>query len=86
MLKLANVTAKDFVYDLGCGDGVIVVMAAKRYGAKAFGIDINPKMVARARANAEKNDVADKTTFVEGDLYKVDRSRPRSSRFSSGRQ
>ena len=72
MLKLANVTAKDFVYDLGCGDGVIVVMAAKRYGAKAFGIDINPKMVARAKANAEKNDVADKTTFVEGDLYKVD--------------
>jgi SAM-dependent methyltransferase len=72
MLKLANVTATDFVYDLGCGDGVIVVMAAKRYGAKAFGIDINPKMVARAKANAEKSGVADKTTFVEGDLYKAD--------------
>lgn len=72
MLKLANVTAKDFVYDLGCGDGVIVVMAAKRYGAEAFGIDINAKMVARAKANAEKNNVADKTTFVEGDLYEAD--------------
>ena len=72
MLKLADVTAKDFVHDLGCGDGVIVVMAAKRYGAKAFGIDINPKMVARAKANAEKNNVADKTTFAEGDLYKAD--------------
>jgi SAM-dependent methyltransferase len=72
MLKLANVTGKDFVYDLGCGDGVIVVMAAKHYGATAFGIDINPKMVALAKANAEKNNVADKTTFVEGDLYKAD--------------
>ena len=72
MLKLANVTAKDFVYDLGCGDGVIVVTAAKRYGAKGFGIDINPELVARAKANAEKDGVADKTTFVEGDLYKAD--------------
>jgi SAM-dependent methyltransferase len=72
MLKLAKVTAADFVYDLGCGDGVIVVMAAQRYRAKGFGIDINPEMVARAKANAEKNGVADKTTFVEGDLYKAD--------------
>jgi SAM-dependent methyltransferase len=72
MLKLANVTANDVVYDLGSGDGVIVVTAAQRYGANAFGIDINPEMVARARANAEKASVADKATFAEGDLYKVD--------------
>ncbi|MFZ1106104.1 MAG: class I SAM-dependent methyltransferase [Hyphomicrobiaceae bacterium] len=72
MLKLADVNANDLVYDLGCGDGVIVVTAAKKYGAKGLGIDINPKMIARAKANAEKNNVADKTTFLEGDLYKTD--------------
>lgn len=72
MLKLASVTSKDVVYDLGSGDGVIVVTAAQQYGAKALGVDNNPKMVARARANAEKNKVADKATFIEGDLYKID--------------
>ena len=72
MLKLGKVRSNDVVYDLGCGDGRIVVTAAKRYGARAFGVDINPKMIARAKANAEKNNVADKTDFIEGDLYKTD--------------
>jgi SAM-dependent methyltransferase len=72
MLKLANVGENDVVYDLGCGDGDIVVIAAKQFGAKAFGVDINPKMIARAKSNAEANNVADKTTFIEGDLCKTD--------------
>jgi SAM-dependent methyltransferase len=74
MLKLGNVRANDVVYDLGCGDGRIVVTAAKRFGAKALGIDFNPKMIVRAKANAEKNHVVDNATFVEGDIFKLDLS------------
>jgi hypothetical protein len=72
MLKLANVTADDVVYDLGCGDGVIVIAAAKDFGARAMCVDTNPKVLALARANAEKHNVADKTTFVGSDLFKTD--------------
>jgi SAM-dependent methyltransferase len=71
MLKLANVTADDVVYDLGCGDGVIVIAAAKDFGARALGVDTNPKVLARARVNAERHNVAAQTTFIEGDLYKT---------------
>lgn len=72
MLKLANVTEKDVLYDLGCGDGRIVVTAAKEYGANATGFDINPERIKEANANAKKADVTDKVRFVEGDLFKVD--------------
>jgi hypothetical protein len=69
MLKLAKVGPDDFLIDLGSGDGRIPIAAAKAYGAKALGVDLDPKRVAEAKANAEREGVADKVTFVEGDLY-----------------
>lgn len=72
MLQLANVHPGDVVYDLGCGDGRIVVMAAKKFGAKATGVDIDPERIQEAKANAEKAGVTGKTTFLLGDLYQAD--------------
>lgn len=72
MLKLANVTSSDIVYDLGCGDGRIVITAAKKYGAHAVGVDLNPDRIAEARANAKKAGVEDLVRFEEGDLFKAD--------------
>jgi SAM-dependent methyltransferase len=72
MLKLANVTSKDVVYDLGCGDGRIVITAAAQYGATGKGIDINPERIAEAKANAQKANVSNKVQFVVGDLFKSD--------------
>jgi ubiquinone/menaquinone biosynthesis C-methylase UbiE len=69
MLKLANVNKNDVVYDLGCGDGRIVVTAAKQYGAHAVGVDINPERIKEATENARKAEVTDKVKFVEGDLF-----------------
>jgi len=69
MLKLANVNKDDVVYDLGCGDGRIVVTAAKQYGAHAVGVDINPERIKEATENARRADVSDKVKFVEGDLF-----------------
>lgn len=72
MLKLADVKANDTVYDLGCGDGRIVIAAAKQYGAHAVGIDINPERIQEARANAKSAAVEDKVKFEENDLFKAD--------------
>lgn len=72
MLKLANVSSKDVVYDLGCGDGRIVITAAKEYGATGKGIDINPERIAEAKANAQKANVNSKVKFAVGDLFKSD--------------
>ncbi len=72
MLKLAEVTRDDFVIDLGCGDGRIVVTAAKKSNASGKGVDFNPKRVAEARQNARKAGVADRVKFVEGDLFEAD--------------
>ncbi len=69
MLKVANVTKDDVVYDLGCGDGRIVVTAAKRYGARGVGIDIDPQRIREARENVEKAGVGNLVTIVEGDLF-----------------
>ena len=69
MLKLAKVGPDDFLIDLGSGDGRIPIAAAKTYGAKALGVDLDPKRVAEAKANAEREGVTDKVTFVEGDLH-----------------
>ncbi|HEX8985886.1 MAG TPA: class I SAM-dependent methyltransferase [Bryobacteraceae bacterium] len=69
MLKLANVTNKDTVYDLGCGDGRIVITAAKDFGARAVGVDINPERIKEANENARKAGVNGKVNFVEGDLF-----------------
>jgi len=72
MLELAKVTKNDIVYDLGCGDGRIVVTAAKKYGARGVGIDINPERIAEARENARKNGVEHLVKFIEGDLFEAD--------------
>jgi len=72
MLELAAVTDKDVVYDLGCGDGRIVIEAAKRYGARGVCVDIDPRRIAEARANAAGEGVAHKIRFREEDLLKTD--------------
>jgi len=74
MLALAGVTSKDSVIDLGSGDGRIVIAAAKRYGAQAMGVEYDPKLVALSRKNAVAQGVADRTKFIEGDLFAVDLS------------
>lgn len=75
MLDLAKPTAQDFLIDLGCGDGRIPVTAAKRFGTPGLGVDLNPQRIKEAKANAEENQVTDKVTFVEGDLFKTDISK-----------
>lgn len=72
MLALAEVRSTDVVYDLGCGDGQIVITAAKRYGARGVGVDIDPKRVAEAKANACKEGVAHLVTFIQQDAKIVD--------------
>jgi SAM-dependent methyltransferase len=72
MLKLAKVTSNDVVYDLGSGDGRILIAAAKTYGAHGVGIDIDPERVREATANARASGVADKVTFRNEDLFTAD--------------
>jgi SAM-dependent methyltransferase len=72
MLKLANVKKSDVVYDLGCGDGRIVVGAAKLYGAHAVGVDIDPRRIQEAKENARKAGVEDLVRFEEKDLFQAD--------------
>lgn len=72
MLALANVTPNDLLYDLGSGDGRIVIAAARIYGARAVGIDLDPRRVAEATANAKAAGVEDRVKFVVGDLYASD--------------
>jgi cyclopropane fatty-acyl-phospholipid synthase-like methyltransferase len=72
MLKLARVGNGDIVYDLGCGDGRIVISAAKRYGARGVGIDNNPIRIDEARANARTAGVADRVNFEVNDLFDAD--------------
>ena len=72
MLALARVNANDVVYDLGSGDGRIVIMAAKKYGARGVGVELDPKLVSMSRQAALENGVADKVTFIEGDLFTQD--------------
>jgi hypothetical protein len=72
MLQLANVGAKDVLYDLGSGDGRIVITAAKERGARGVGVDIDPERIAESRANAKRAGVTKQVQFIEGDLFKVD--------------
>jgi ribosomal protein L11 methylase PrmA len=72
MLKLADVKSTDVVYDLGCGDGRIVISAAKNFGARAVGIDINPVRINEAKENAKKAGVENRVRFEENDLFKAD--------------
>ena len=73
MLEIAEVTPKDFLIDLGSGDGRTVIAAAK-LGAKAIGIEYNPDMVALSKKNAEAAGVGDKTNFIQADLFEYDLS------------
>ena len=74
MLRVARVTGKDVLYDLGSGDGRIPVTAAKRFGTRGLGIDIDPQRVEEANANARAAGVTDKVKFVLGDLFELDLS------------
>jgi precorrin-6B methylase 2 len=74
MLSLADVKKNDVLYDLGSGDGRIVITAAKRYGVQGVGIDLDPVRIAEARANARKAGVEGQVKFVSGDLFKADLS------------
>jgi cyclopropane fatty-acyl-phospholipid synthase-like methyltransferase len=69
MLKMAKVTDTDVVYDLGCGDGRIPITAATKYGAKGVGIDIDPKRIEEANANAKAAGATGKVTFLLQDLF-----------------
>lgn len=71
MLDIAHVTPQDYVIDLGSGDGRNVIAAARR-GARALGVEYNPKMVALSRQRAAEAGVATRATFVEGDMYEAD--------------
>jgi SAM-dependent methyltransferase len=72
MLEAAKVGPSDVVYDLGCGDGRIVITAAQRYGARGVGVDLDPERIREANANAVRAGVADRVTFVLGDLFATD--------------
>lgn len=71
MLDMVRLTPEDYLVDLGSGDGITVIMAARR-GARAHGIEYNPDLVALARRNAEKEGVAGRATFERGDIFKSD--------------
>lgn len=72
MLELAGVTAKDVVYDLGCGDGRLVITAAKKFGARGVGIDIDPERINESRANAKAAGVDHLVSFKTEDALKAD--------------
>jgi len=72
MLRLANVTKADVVYDLGCGDGRIVIAAAKEFGARGVGIDIDPELVEKATVNAREAGVLGQVTLKNEDLFEAE--------------
>src|SRR5918994_1557326 len=74
MLDMAKVTPQDYVMDLGSGDGRNIIAAAKR-GARATGVEYNPKMVELSRRLAQEAGVADKAQFVRGDMFEADISK-----------
>jgi hypothetical protein len=72
MLQIAKVGPRDYVIDLGSGDGRMVITAAKKYGARGFGVDLDPRLVALANRNAARAGVAGRATFYQRDLYETD--------------
>ncbi|HLB16351.1 MAG TPA: class I SAM-dependent methyltransferase [Burkholderiales bacterium] len=72
MLKVAQVGANDVLYDLGCGDGRIVIAAVKQRGARGVCVDIDPQRIRESRANAERAGVAERIAFLEQDLFETD--------------
>lgn len=75
MLEIAQVNRNDVVYDLGSGDGGLVIAAAQKYGARGVGIDIDPRRIQEANANAKATGVTDLVKFRQQDLFKTDLSR-----------
>lgn len=75
MLRLASVTAEDVVYDLGSGDGRIPIIAAQKYGAHGVGIEIDPNLVEISWRIANEAEVANRVSFVVGDLFETDLSK-----------
>ena len=69
MLNMAKVTSQDIVYDLGAGDGIIAITAAKQFGARAYGIEYNPQMALHAQNNVRAAGVADKVSIRQGDIF-----------------
>ncbi len=72
MLRLAQVKKGDVLYDLGSGDGRIVIAAARRYGIRAVGVDIDPRRIEEANTNARRAGVANLVRFVQQDLFDAD--------------
>ncbi len=72
MLKLGEVHKGDVLYDLGCGDGRIVVMAAQKFGARATGVDIDPDRIKEAEENARQAGVSDRVRFIQKNLFEAD--------------
>ncbi len=72
MLELGKVGKNDVLYDLGCGDGRIVVTAAKQMGARGVGIDIDPQRISEAKENAKQSGVSDRVEFRVGNLFEAD--------------
>lgn len=72
MLEIAKVTSKDYLIDLGSGDGRLIITAAKRYGARGFGVDLNRNLVTLSNRNAAKAGVANRAVFYERDLHETD--------------
>src|SRR5262245_4748508 len=72
MLELARVGAGDVVYDLGSGDGRIVIAAAREFGARGVGVEIDPSLVAGSRASVRRLGLTDRVRIVEQDLFQVD--------------
>jgi len=72
MLTLAGVSRDDVVYDLGSGDGRIVILAAQKYGARGVGVELEPRLLEISRQVAREGEVADRVTFIEGDLFATD--------------
>ena len=75
MLQVAGVTSKDVLYDLGSGDGRIPITAAKKFGTRGLGIDIDPQRIEEANENLKKAGVGDKVRFIQGDLFQLDLSK-----------
>jgi len=74
MLKLAKTTASDVVYDLGSGDGRIPIAAAKKFGARGVGVEIDADLIKQSNRNAQKAGVADRVRFLQQDLFKTNLS------------
>jgi tRNA G37 N-methylase Trm5 len=74
MLTMAGVNKKDLLYDLGSGDGRIVITAAKEYGARGVGYDLNPKRIQESNENARRADVTNRVRFIQQDLFEADLS------------